>query len=191
MDEIDAIKPVAGALEKLNPDEQARVLGWAQAKFGGATNIVAPTGSPVTPPITPPSANNPNTSVGRPPSKAKHLKKAKTIISMDKSLDLAPQGKISASQFATQKSPSNAKQKSVVAVHYLRDVIGLQKVSAQAVFTFFKYVRWPVPANLRNILHQAGTEGWLDTADSEDIKLTSLGENLVDHDLPTKAKTKP
>jgi hypothetical protein len=39
-------------------------------------------------------------------------------------------------------------------------------------------------------LHQAGTSGWLDTSDSEDIKITSSGENLVEHDLPGKAKGK-
>lgn len=107
---------------------------------------------------------------------------------MDKTLNLSPQGKQSAAQFAAAKAPSNVKEKCVVAVYYLRDVVELPNVTAQAVFTFFKSVQWPTPADLKNTLQQAGTDGWLDTANSEDIKLTSLGENLVEHDLPRKPK---
>jgi hypothetical protein len=97
---------------------------------------------------------------------------------------------VSAVQFATEKSPTNLMQKCVVAVHYLRDTIEMEKVTTQAVFTFFKHLSWPVPADLKNTLQQAGTAGWLDTANSQDIKLTSLGENLIEHNLPAKAKAK-
>jgi hypothetical protein len=106
---------------------------------------------------------------------------------MDKSLNLSPGGKPSAAQFAAEKKPSNVKQKCVVAVYYLRETLGLDKVTASAVHTFFKTLNWPLPADLKNALQQAGSAGWLDTADAADIKLTSMGENLVEHKLPPKA----
>jgi hypothetical protein len=105
---------------------------------------------------------------------------------MDKSLNLSPAGKKSAAEFMAEKSPANAMQKGVVSVYYLRDVVGLEKVSVSAVYTVFKTLGWPLPANLRNKLQQAGSKGWLDTSDSEDIRLTSMGENLVEHQLPPK-----
>lgn len=120
----------------------------------------------------------------------KAAKKPKTILSMDKNLNLNPAGKPSAAQFAAGKSPTNVKEKCVVAAYYLRDVLAVEKVTAQGVLTFFKHLSWPVPADLKNTLQQAGSAGWLDTSDSEDIKITSSGENLVEHDLPTKAKSK-
>lgn len=92
--------------------------------------------------------------------------------------------------FAKGKSPTNVLQKCVVAVYYLRDMCKLEKVSANAVFTFFKHLSWPLPNDLKNTLQQAGTAGYLDTANSDDIKLTSMGENLVEHSLPPKAKAK-
>lgn len=174
MGEIEAIKAVAEALEKLENDARARVLAWAQSKFG--------TGAPHA------SAGQKTSTAAFTPPKGKASKKAKTIISMDKTLNLSPQGKESAVDFAASKAPSNAREKCVVAVYYLRDVIGLEKVTAQAVFTFFKSVQWPTPADLKNKLQQAGSAGWLDTSSSEDIKLTSSGENLVEHSLPVKAK---
>ncbi|MFZ5615938.1 MAG: hypothetical protein ACOZAA_01260 [Pseudomonadota bacterium] len=181
MDEIDAMKAISAVIDKLQTEEKARVLVWVQSKFGGApaaSNLGAPTlrAAPMAPAG---SSLLP---------KIKAAKKAKTIISMDKTLNLLPQGKQSAVQFAAAKAPSNAKEKCVVAAYYLRDVIELQNVTAQAVFTFFKGVQWPMPADLKNTLQQAGSSGWLDTADSEDIKITSSGENLVEHHLPHKAK---
>lgn len=182
MSEINAIKAISDALEKLETEERARVLAWAQSKFGGAVPVFAPhvnTAQP-TPSIAPIKTHA--------PKKAKTSKKTKTVISMDKTLNLQPQGKQSAIQFAGAKAPSNVREKCVVAVYYMRDILELKKVTLQAVFTFFKSVQWPTPTDLKNTLQQAGSAGWLDTANSEEIKLTSLGENLVEHSLPAKPK---
>jgi hypothetical protein len=182
MEEIVALKVIAETLEKLQPEERLRVLGWANAKYVGAA--VSPTPKNFAGGISNKDMVSGGEGVGRP--KAKASKKSKTTISMDKSLNLTPQGKVSAIKFAADKSPSNVRQKCVVATYYLRDTLELPKVSAQAVFTFFKHVSWPAPADIRNTLQQAGSEGWLDTADGDDIKLTSSGENLVEHNLPSK-----
>lgn len=186
MSEVKAIEAIDTALGALDPAERERVLDWAQKKFGGP---IIPTVAHHPVPL-PPTAHAASAKPAASAPKAKGTKKSKTIISMDKSLNLSPPGKVSAVLFATEKSPSNAMHKCVIAVHYLRDVIEMEKVTTQAVFTFFKHLSWPVPADLKNTLQQAGTAGWLDTADGQDIKLTSLGENLVEHDLPAKAKTK-
>jgi hypothetical protein len=185
MSEVKAIEAVDNALSDLDPDERTRVLGWAQLKYGTPAQINPAIPQPAPAQHTPPARSNTQINTAKPKGK-----KAKTIISMDKNLNLSPPGKVSAVQFATEKSPTNFMQKCVVAAYYLRDTIEVEKVTAQAVFTFFKYLNWPVPADLKNTLQQAGTVGWLDTANSEDIKLTSLGENLVEHNLPGKVKTK-
>jgi hypothetical protein len=179
MSEVKAIEAVDNALGGLSPEERVRVLSWAQLKYGASAKNGSTAQQQQPAQLTVTAKPQPKTS-----------KKSKTVISMDKSLNLSPPGKTSATEFAAEKSPTNLKEKSVVAVSYLRDVIEMEKVTFQAVFTYFKHVQWPAPADLKNTLQQAGTAGWLDTADSEDIKLTSLGENLVEHNLPVKAKTK-
>lgn len=178
MGEIDAMKVVDDALTKLDDDARGRVLSWASSKFGKKLT---------------PSDDQSQVSNGAPhpakaakaaAKKAKNSKKMKSIISMDKSLNLSPSGKISATEFASEKSPTNVKQKCVVACYYLRNIVSVETVTVSGVNTFFKTVAWKVPNDLRNTLQQAGSEGWLDTADSEDIKITSMGENLIEHDLP-------
>lgn len=179
MDELDALKVISERLEKLSADERGRVLTWLNAKYSGAPH--API-APRAPAAAPSGAVGPKK--GRTTPKA--VKKAKSIIALDKTLNLSPSGKKSAAQFAAEKSPSNVKQKCVVAVYYLRDILEVAKISVSGVYTVFKTLGWVVPADLKNTLQQAGTEGWLDTSDAEDIKLTSMGENLIEHSLPPK-----
>ena len=191
MDEIEAMKVISERFEKLSEDEQARVLSWVVSKYGGGATFKGAAGAPHEHAghHTPAAGTTKGATAKQPPApKVKGTKKAKTIISMDKSLNLAPSGKKSAVDFAAEKAPANVKQKCVVAVYYLRDFIEVPNVTTSAVYTFFKTLGWPVPADLKNTLQQAGTEGWLDTADGEDVKLTSMGENLVEHSLPPKAK---
>ena len=191
MDEIETIKAIVESFAKLSAEECGRVLAWANSKYG---NGFVPAAAPAKP-DDPGGQSSFGTDVKKgstaksaAPSKTKTTKKAKTFISMDKTLNLSPSGKKSAALFAGEKAPANVKQKSVVAVYYLRDILEVEAVSTSGVYTFFKTLSWPVPADLKNTLQQAGTEGWLDTADSDNIKLTSMGENLVEHQLPPKAK---
>ena len=179
MNELDAMKTISDTLDKLSADELLRVLAWVTAKYGGAASPIG--ASPAAPELKPSPAT---VSTKSPPKKAG--KKAKPIISMDKSLNLAPSGKKNAGQFAAEKQPANLLHKCVVAAYYLREFIDGEKVTVSGVYTFFKALGWPLPADLKNKLSQAGTAGWLDTSDFEDIKITPIGENLVEHSLPAK-----
>ncbi|MGQ0661962.1 hypothetical protein [Sphingosinicella sp.] len=177
MNELDAMKTIAEKLDKLSADELQRVLAWVGAKYGSGAPAIG--SSPPAPASKPATAAPPTKS-----SAKKTSKKSKSIISMDKTLNLSPSGKKSAVQFATEKKPSNSRQKCVVAAYYLREFVENDKVSVSSIYTFFKTLGWPLPADLKNMLSQAGTAGWLDTSDFEDIKITPIGENLIEHDLP-------
>lgn len=166
---------IASSLEKLPKDAQKRVLFWANSKFGIE-------------PISVNEATDSKNLVKKVGTAGKSAKKASTSISIDKSLNLFPAGKRSATDFAAEKAPSNAKEKCVVAAYYLREEIELEAVSVSTIYTFFKAVSWKLPADIRNMLAQAGSKGWLDTADGNNIKISPTGENLVEHDLPKKAK---
>lgn len=182
LDEVDAIKAVAVAFEKLDAEARDRVLGWANAKYGTVSFT----------PITPkkdrgPPASNANRREHTGGVKvSKSTKRSKTVIKIDKTLNLSPSGRKSAEDFVKEKSPTSVKQKSVVAAYYVREVLEQEKITIEQIAAFFKGVSWPLPADLRNMMQQAGTEGWLDTADNQDIQITSSGETLVEHKLPKK-----
>jgi hypothetical protein len=111
-------------------------------------------------------------------------------VGIDKNLSLRPKGKQSFKEFAEEKAPADHYDKTVVAVYWLTEVASA-KASAQAVNTCYQGADWKRPTDLRNTLQQtASKKGWLDTADSDEIKLTVPGEDYVRHDLPKSSKKK-
>ena len=186
LEEVEAIKAVAVAFEKLDEAARLRVLGWANAKYDGDYKPATEGKNEEKDPVRRrEKKRTDDVSKG-----TKSAKRAKSIIKIDKSLDLNPSGKQSADAFAKEKSPTNGKQKGVVAAYYIREKLDKEKVTIEQVAAYFKGVGWPLPADLKNVLQQAGTEGWLDTADNQNILITSSGETLVEHKLPKTASKK-
>lgn len=188
--EIDALKAVDEALAAIDEGARVRVLSWANSKYLGNSVSTAPAASAaqVEPPPVSSTASTSKKKTSKAKTKAKSTKKPKTIYKQVKDLNLRPSGKKSARDFVAEKNPTNQKQKCVVALYYLLHELELEKASIDHIYTFFKDCSWPVPADLPNTLHQAGSAGWLDTADATDIKITPMGENVVEHDLPKKSK---
>ena len=184
MEEFEAMKAIDSSLAPLEKEARARVLTWVNSKFGFAAS--APT---------PPDVANIGATVeaasGNSSEKPGVKKKAagskkKVVLTVDKEINLFPKDKQSAIDFAKEKSPTNAMQKGVVAIYYVKEVLAYEKIGVPQVAAFFKAVEWKMPSDLINTLQQAGTQGWLDTASSEDIKITATGENLVVYQLPAK-----
>lgn len=186
--ETDAIKAFDDALGGLDdPAARNRVLRWAWEKYS-------------TKPLPKPeddeaqdSSNNATTKKKTTPRKPASSKgaKTKTSLSIVKDLNLKPKGKKSFDDFVDEKKPKSNQQKCTLSVYYLRHELELPKVSSAHVFTCFKHMKWRVPADLPNTLqYTASKDGWLDTKKMDDIKVTTIGENVVEHDLPPGAPKK-
>lgn len=170
--EVEGLKAIDEVLSQIeDAATRERILRWAWAKFS---------------PEEPPAGKSQSKRKARKP-KAKKAAKPKGAYSMVKDLNLRPSGKTSLKDFVDEKQPSTNQEKCVVAVYYLLNKLGMAKVTARHVYTCFKTMNWRVPANLDNALGLvAFRKGWLDTSSMEDIKLTTHGDNLIEHDLPRK-----
>jgi hypothetical protein len=112
----------------------------------------------------------------------------KGSFSMVKDLNLRPQGKTGLKDFCAEKAPESHVEKCTVSVYYLSNDLGISAVDMDHVYTCYKHMSWRLPANLSNMLAQAGSKGYLNVADRANITVTTHGDNLVEHDLP---KEKP
>ena len=185
--EIDALKAVDDALSGLDdPTARERVLSWAWKKFVSTRNPAAVDETDDRT-HTLKRAKKKATSFGKAKGKAK--KKVKAPLSMVRDLNLKPKGKKSLDDFVDGKKPTSIYEKCTVVAYYLKHELGLPAVSANHVFTCFKHMKWRVPADLLNSLaYTASQFGWLDTRDRENISVSTMGENLIEHDLP-RSKT--
>lgn len=116
------------------------------------------------------------------PKKSSYKPPTMTIV---KDLDLRPEGQPSCREFYVQKNPTTQEQAITVVVYYLKQVLELDKVTPDHVFTCFKDVGRKTPKYLpQTIRDTAKRKGWVDTSERGTVKITNHGENLVEHDLP-------
>jgi len=176
--EIKAIKTLDTILANLDQAARLRVLKWAWEKY-------------ISEPLPFKKHITQATQSGKRPRK-QAIKKSKTQIksrpSIIKDLNLMPKGKKSFADFIAEKQPSSNQQKCTVAVYYLNQILDVASIGVDHVFTCYKSAGWRIP-NLGNVLRlTAFRRGWLDTSNMMDVKLTTHGLNLIEHDLPPGSK---
>ena len=108
-------------------------------------------------------------------------------MSLVKDLDLRPEDRQSLRDFHSSKNPSGQKENIAVFVYYLTKTLEIEGITPHHVFTCFKDVRVRTPRDLPQAIREtASRNGWVDSSDGDDIKITNHGENFVEHDLPKK-----
>lgn len=112
-------------------------------------------------------------------------RKPRVTMQISKDLDLKPSEGSSFQQFVDEKRPGSHSDRCVVAAYYLSRVLNKDAVSLSDVFTCYKTMKWRTPADLRNTLSSIASKSRaLDTSNMDAIEVTTIGENLVEHDLP-------
>lgn len=72
-------------------------------------------------------------------------------------------------------------------VYYLVEKAEIAPATLDHVYSCYRYVDWPVPADMRNSLQvTASRKGYIDTSNTEDIKIEPKGVNHVERGLPAK-----
>ena len=171
--EFEVLRHVAELLDSLNDEAAAqRVVRWSWDKYVGSGFV--PLGARV---------------AGETGPRLKKKRKAmaprkKETIGLVKDLNVKPADRQTLAEFVSEKNPQSVTEKSVVCVYYLSRIAEIDGVSLDHIYTAFKALSWRLPKDLRNMVHQAGSKGWLETKDRNDITVTIMGENHVEHDLP-------
>jgi hypothetical protein len=102
-----------------------------------------------------------------------------------KSLNLQPDGKESLKDFVAKKKPKSQEEHVAVYIYYLKNVLEEANVGFAHIFTCFKETGERMPGDLPQTCRNAASKkGWLDTANANDLKRTTRGDNLVEKDLP-------
>jgi hypothetical protein len=100
------------------------------------------------------------------------------------SLDLSPSGKNSLKNFIVNYNLSSGAEYNVVFVYYLEKIIKERNIGVNHIYTCYKELGVKYPSNLRqSVIDTKQRKGWLDTSSTNDIKLTAVGENAVEHNL--------
>ena len=108
-------------------------------------------------------------------------------LALVKDLDLATKGsRVGLKDFVKKyKVPPGALNWNAVFVYYLSRIAGIDAITNDHIYTCYKHVGQRVPGSFsQSLFDTARKKGWIDTKLTDDIKLTTAGENWVEHDLP-------
>ena len=171
------MKVLDDTLKEINdPLIRNRILNWAWDKFSAEpkkSTVEEDTGSA-----------KPKKPTKKLVKKIKTKAKTPPTPKYDKNLNLKPSGKKSFIDFAAEKKPTSNSHKIIVCVYYLSEEIKLPKINPNHIFTCFKVANWRIPKDLLSTLRESSSRTLgIDTSDPNNIRLTHMGENLVQHGL--------
>jgi len=185
---LDRVTRAAEAVKLLdNPELQAEAFHYL-LDSGPAKKPSVRDASPdesVEDQVEPDSASGGNGNNGTKPPRKKSTGK-KQSFTFDKDLNIYVTSGVTSTPFkalVAKHYPKTQEHRAVVAVYWLKKERETPAVKIDQVYTVFKTMEWPVPADLANTLAQAGTKGFIDSKKRDDIGITTHGENLVEHVL--------
>ena len=78
--------------------------------------------------------------------------------------------------------------RNLIFVYYLEHKLGTQDIGVNHIFTCYRDISGlKVPRALhQSLLDTSNRRGWLDTSDTENLKVTIHGVNHLEHDMPKK-----
>lgn len=122
------------------------------------------------------------------PKPRKPRRKKKETFSIAKDLDLSSKtGKKSLRDFYSEKGPANNMENNTVFIYYLEKTAKVEAINIDHVYTCYKNVKVVVPTALKqSLVDTSRRKGWIDTSSTEDMKITTPGENFIEFELPAK-----
>lgn len=108
-------------------------------------------------------------------------------------LNFVPRDKPALKAFFGEKAPATDMEQVLVLGYYLKHTLDVATFGPGHILAGFKHVNKPIPVDLRqtmrNMKPMVGSKqgkGWLNFTDVEAARLTTEGENVVEHELPRK-----
>jgi hypothetical protein len=109
---------------------------------------------------------------------------------IDKNLDLAGgSGTVSLKDYVAQYSPKTKMERNVVFVGYLKDILQIENVSIDHVWTCYSSLRLKYPGNPQQSAYDTSAKGWLNVPSLNNISVSIAGKNWLRDILNKVEKT--
>ncbi|SIT88121.1 hypothetical protein [Pontibacter indicus] len=74
----------------------------------------------------------------------------------------------------------------IVILYYLKYILKEDNINVNHIYTCYKHLGIKVPNIVQSLRDTKNRKGWIDTSNSEDLKVTIAGENYIEHEIANK-----
>jgi hypothetical protein len=98
-------------------------------------------------------------------------------------IDFVPNGKQPLKEFFAGKAPTSDMDQILVICHFLQHILQANRIGPGHILSGFKHVGEPIPKDLKQTIRNMKNKAWLNFTSIDDIRLTTVGDNRVEHEL--------
>lgn len=103
------------------------------------------------------------------------------------SLNLVSNGKESLKDFYAKYHTKSNFNKNIVILYYLTKIAEEGNIGINHIYTCYKHLSQKVPNIYQSLLDTKNRKGWIDTSNTDDLKVTIAGENYIEHEIATNS----
>jgi hypothetical protein len=129
--------------------------------------------------------NNNEIVPGKRPQKQKAKSGSKPIVlNIISSISLNSNEKGNLKTFFNDHSTKSFFERNLLFIYFLEKIIKIEDIGLSHLYTCYKYLGEKLPKNLyQSVIDTKNSKGWIDTKDTNNLKVTVHGENIVEHEL--------
>lgn len=196
---LKAFNQCSDALSNLDAKSIMKVFQLLSVQFDIITfknNIdpssMAPEASPI---YLPPTKNDSEegvivTNTEKKPSKNTNTKKGKAPASKGPQymadFDFRPANKDSLKDFYSKYEAKSNLERNLVFTYYLQEILNVQGISINHIFSCYRHLGLKIPSFPQTLIDTKKRKGWIETADTDNLKVTREGINYFEHEFAKK-----
>jgi hypothetical protein len=90
---------------------------------------------------------------------------------------------VSLKDFYAKYIAKNNFENNLVIIYYLEKIKNLPGITLNHVYTCYKHLQIKVPQLVQSLRDTKNRKGWIDSSNSNDLKVTTIGENYIEFDI--------
>jgi hypothetical protein len=100
--------------------------------------------------------------------------------------DFRPSNKESLKDFANKYNAKSNFEFNLVFTYYLQEILNIQEITTDHIYSCYRHMALKLPSFPQTLTDTKKHKGWIETADMNNLRVTRVGINHIEHDFNKK-----
>ncbi len=100
--------------------------------------------------------------------------------------DFMPPNNEALKEFVAKYDAKNNMEYNLVFIYYLQEILHVSDISANHIYSCYRHLSLRIPSFPQTLIDTKSRKGWIDTKNTNDLKITREGINFIEHEMPKK-----